>query len=117
MEIKSYSVSTVVALLAAGGMGIAAATSSLRPVAQNNSRTEALQQIVKYLKADNCLNVSSDAQMPQIGTPINVEGAGQISTSCLYYPRYKRFAYIAQLNHQLQVIYLYTNTEVRKANG
>ena len=117
MEIKPYSVSTVVALLTAGGMGIAAATNSLRPVAQNNSRTEALQQIVKYLKADNCLNVSSDAQMPQIGTPINVEGAGQISTSCLYYPRYKRFAYIAQLNHQLQVIYLYTNTEVRKANG
>lgn len=115
MEIKPYSISTVVALLAAGGMGIAAATSSLRPVAQNNARTEALEQIVKYLKADNCLNVS-DTQMPQIGTLINVEGEGHSSTSCLYYPKYKRFAYIAQLNHQLQIIYLYTNIEVRKAH-
>lgn len=116
MEVKPYTISTVIAALAAGGMGLAAASGSMRPMAQNNSRMEALSQIVNYLKADNCLNVESQS-MPTIGKPIQVDGQGQISTSCLYYPQYKRFAWIAQLNNQLQVVYLYTNTEVKKSNG
>lgn len=116
MEIKPYTVSTVVALLAAGGMGVAAATNSLQPLAKNNARNDALLQITKYLEADNCLNFSHP-QMPKIGTTIDVKGKGQLSTSCIYYPQYKRFAYVAQLENQLQVIYLYTNTEVRKAKN
>lgn len=116
MQVKPYTISTVVAGLAAGAMGLAAANTSMRPLAENDARTKALTHIVQNLKADNCINIDSPL-MPSISEPIIFDSPGKISTSCLYYPQHKRFAYIAQLNNQLQIIYLYTNTEVRKANG
>lgn len=114
MQVKPYAISTVVGLLAASGMGVIASTSTLQPVAKNNARTEALEQVVNYLNAKNCFSVKAE-EMPEIGEPISSKR--QISTACLYYPKHQRFAFIGRLNNQLQIIYLYTNTEVRKANG
>lgn len=114
MQVKPYTISTVVGLLAAGGLGIAASTRQLQPVAKNSARTDALTTVTNYLNSKNCFSVQA-SEMPEIGNPI--ASKRQISTACLYYPKYQRFAYIGRLNGQLQIIYLYTNTEVRKANG
>lgn len=119
MEIKPYTITTVVTLLAAGGMGIAAAMNSLQPVVKNNARNDALNQIINNLRADNCLAVNNQ-MMPRIGAPVELEGLegeGRLPTSCLFYPKHRRFAYIGQLNHQLQIVYVFTQLEVKKANG
>jgi hypothetical protein len=116
MEIKPYTITTTITLVAAGAMGIAAAMNGLQPVARNNARNDALTQVINNLRADNCL-VANNQPMPRIGALVELSGEGKLPTSCLFYPNHKRFAYIGQLNHQLQIIYVYTQLEVRKANG
>ncbi len=116
VEIKPYIVSTVVGGLACLGMGIEASMRAVSPVAKNNARVQALAQIVNHVYADTCYVVKTQ-DSPNIGTPIKLKGGGRLPTSCLYYPASNQYAYIGQLNYQLQVLYVFSQTEVNKAKS
>lgn len=116
VEIKPYIVSTVVGGLACLGMGIEASMRAVSPVAKNNARVQALAQIVNHIYADTCYVVKTQ-DSPNIGTPIKLKGGGQIPTSCLHYPSSSQYAYIGQLNYQLQVLYVFSQIEVNKAKS
>lgn len=110
MKIKPYTVSASICLacaLIAVGFGVAKKQSSIN---NQSARMSALQDINNYRDADNCWNVKLDYPL-MIGTVINTP-PGQIPTACFYHQPSGLYGYAAYLNGKLQVIRVFTQTEV-----
>jgi hypothetical protein len=113
MEIKPYSIFSAVCLscaLITGGFGVArnqAATNA------NSARTEALRQITNYRLADSCWELEANAPLT-IGTVVKLPTKGKSPTQCFKDPFNETYAYVGYLNGRLQVLYVFTQTEVKK---
>lgn len=112
MEFKPYTICAGICLLSAiatAGFGVAKNQATVNADA---ARIEALRQVNNYRKADRCWSLETSEPLT-IGTAIALPAAGKSPTLCFTDGR-GSYAYAAYLKNQLQVLYIFSQTEVKK---
>lgn len=112
MELKPYTISAGICLLCAITTGGFAIARNQAAVNADVARIEALRQVNNYRKADKCWSLETSEPLT-IGTVITLPAAGKSPTLCFTDNR-GSYAYAAYLKNQLQVLYIFSQTEANK---
>jgi hypothetical protein len=81
---------------------------NLRSTRAQTNRSAALETVAKHSLVNNCMTVSEPLL---IGDVVQLEGNGKSPTSCVI-DKNQRIGYVAYLNNELQVMYMYTRKEL-----
>lgn len=85
---------------------------NLRTMRGEENRQHALTTIVQHVSANSCWQLEAQ-NLLKIGNPINI-GSGKSPTSCFInqHEDNLQYVFVAYLNNQLQVRYIFSPTEI-----
>lgn len=112
MKLKPYTILAGICLscaIATIGFGVA---KNQAAVNADTARIEALRQVNNYRKADKCWSLETSEPLT-LGTAIALPAAGKSPTLC-FTDGTGNYAYAAYLKNQLQILYVFTQTEINK---